>query len=71
MKKPVIKCVTCPGKKLKVCEECTLRKYVDDSDACVCGHNIHEHEAVNDCKCYVYGCQCGGFESDIELKEVI
>jgi len=40
---------------------------LDDSDICVCGHNIHEHEAVNDCKCYTYGCQCEGFESDKEL----
>ena len=26
-----------------------------ESDVCKCGHNIHEHEAVMDCKCYVYG----------------
>ena len=33
-----------------------------ESDICVCGHNIHEHEAVHECRCYVYGCNCQGFE---------
>ena len=33
----------------------------DDSDICTCGHNIHEHEAVHECKCYVNGCNCEGF----------
>lgn len=32
-----------------------------NSDICECGHNIQEHEAVGECKCYVYGCECGGF----------
>ncbi len=31
-------------------------------DVCVCGHNIHEHEAVHECKCYAYGCDCDGYE---------
>ena len=35
----------------------------EDGDVCKCGHNIHEHEAVHDCKCYVYGCDCDGFEA--------
>uniref|UniRef100_A0A6M3JGC8 Uncharacterized protein n=1 Tax=viral metagenome TaxID=1070528 RepID=A0A6M3JGC8_9ZZZZ len=35
----------------------------DYSDICICGHNIQEHEAVMDCKCYVYGCDCEGFEA--------
>lgn len=34
-----------------------------DSDICVCGHSIHEHEAVHDCRCYVHGCDCEGFEA--------
>ena len=34
-----------------------------DEDICKCGHSIHEHEAVHDCKCYVYGCKCEGFEA--------
>jgi len=34
-----------------------------EGDVCKCGHNIHEHEAVHDCLCYVYGCDCEGFES--------
>lgn len=36
----------------------------DDSDVCKCGHNIQEHEAVHDCACYVYGCNCDGFENE-------
>ena len=35
---------------------------LDGSDVCVCGHNIHEHEAVMNCQCYVYSCDCEGFE---------
>lgn len=34
-----------------------------DEDVCVCGHNIQEHEAVNECFCYVFGCDCDGFKS--------
>ena len=44
---------------------------MENPDVCICGHNIQEHEAVGDCKCYVYGCQCDGFEevdSDIDLS---
>jgi len=39
----------------------------DDSDVCVvCGHNIHEHEAVMNCRCYVYGCDCEGFSPEVK-----
>lgn len=53
-----------------VCKRCVREADITEldlkMDVCNCGHNIHEHEAVNDYKCYVYGCQCDGFESDID-----
>ena len=56
--------------------ECKIRNAEDrqlfsegDSDICKCGHNIHEHEAVGDCKCYVNGCPCDGFESEDSTRD--
>jgi hypothetical protein len=39
------------------------------SDVCVCGHSIHEHEAVHECGCYVEGCPCYGFVEDTEDED--
>lgn len=36
----------------------------NDSDICKCGHIMHEHEAIYGHVCYVYGCNCEGFESE-------
>ena len=46
-----------------LCYKCCHRSETKplDDDICTCGHNVQEHEAVMDCKCYVFGCNCEGF----------
>ena len=51
-----------------ICEQCGKYESECKCDVCTCGHNIQEHEAVHDCKCYVEGCDCQGFEPRVASR---